>query len=120
MAKRTTRLRQVSVSELAKEAIGGAPDAPDLHPSDLENMDPPIVEKVDDHFQIVDGFHRISGVASYLLGEKESLNTRIEVVDATGYDEDVISAAAVPEGYGDMTQEEAIQELLDAARGGTR
>lgn len=108
MAKQMTKLRWIPVSELAKEALGGAPDSPDLHPSDLGGMDLPIVEKVDGRFQIVDGFHRIAGVASYLLGEKESLNMRIKVVDATGYDEDVIAAAAVPEGYGDMAQEDAI------------
>jgi len=67
------------------------------------------------HADLIDGHHRLAGVCNWALGEGLDLSqVEVEVVDSTDLDEDLVAAAAVPEGYGSLDQDEAIERILES------
>ena len=65
----------------------------------------------DSILNIVDGFHRASGFAEGPLTEVEVIACRAEDDE----EDDLIAAAAVPEGFREMSQEDAIAEIRKRA-----
>ncbi len=102
--------KRIPLSEVAGEALSNADDSPDLDPSDLS--DPPIVVNDGRGYEIVDGLHRIAGMANWAEAEGKP-NVRIDVIDISGSHEAIIAAAAEPSGYR-LTQEEALAMIADA------
>ena len=63
--------------------------------------------------EIVDGYHRAAGYMAWARShgvDESDLSVRVLVVDDND-DPDVVGAAATPEGYAGMTQEDALAML---------
>jgi hypothetical protein len=112
--KRPKRVK-ISLWDLRFEAQQ-APDSPDLDPRDREG--PIVFEVANGQVTIVDGYHRTAGMINWALGEQLDLRSVfIDAIDVTGFTENIVAAAAVPEGAYGMSQEEAIEKIVKAARG---
>lgn len=118
MASKRARLTQVPLSALRAEALN-AEDSPDLDPEQYaQDLPPIIIEYSAGPLTIVDGYHRAAGMVNWAIGAGLKLNSVVvEVIDATRCDEDLVAAAAVPEGGYGMSQEDAIEEIEDQAFG---
>jgi hypothetical protein len=102
--------RRIPLSDVAREALSNTDDSPDLDPRDCG--DPPIVVDEGRGYQIVDGFHRIAGMANWAEAEGKT-NVRIDVIDVSDSHEAIIAAAADPSGY-KLTQETALEMIADS------
>lgn len=71
----------------------------------------PIIEcnEAGEPVDIIDGFHRIAGFAAAGLSEFRA------VCCTTDGSDDLVAAAASPDGYGDWTQKDAIAEIYRLA-----
>lgn len=117
------RLKKLTLGQLKAEARG-VEDAPDLDPLTYKtDLDPIIFERVRDgrtasseRIAIVDGYHRAAGLIGWAVAADLKLDSiQIAAIDVTGYDEDVVAAAA--DGFGGESQEEALLEILTATQG---
>lgn len=74
-------------------------------------VDLPIIEcnEAGEPVDIVDGFHRIAGFAAAGLSEFRA------VCCTTDGSDDLVAAAASPDGYGGWTQKDAIAEIYRLA-----
>ena len=73
----------------------------------------PIIVEVDEAgavVNIVDGFHRANGYADGGLGEVTAILVRAD----NEAEDNLIAAAAVPEGYNGVSQEDALAEIYAA------
>jgi hypothetical protein len=104
--KVVARLRRVPVSTFKREIYDV--ESSDLDPAD--GYEPPIVVDEGRGLEIVDGFHRIAGIAGWVEGEGLK-DTKIDVIDISGSDENLIAAAATPDGYRGLTQEAALEMI---------
>jgi hypothetical protein len=91
------RVGKVKLSALAKEARASA-EGTALDPSDYASNCPDIIiVREDGKLQIVDGFHRVSGMVAWAEEEGKDLGKiSIRAIFVTGTDESVISDAAEP------------------------
>jgi len=110
---------RIPLSEVAREALANVDDAPDLDPSDITEL--PIIVNEGGKYSIVDGFHRIAGMAGWAESEaRPTKGVKIDVIDISGSDEDVIGCAAEPGGRGrfrPLSQDEAIALIAEAIGG---
>lgn len=103
------------LSAVAMDAQSNAPDAPDLHPYDYEHFTAPVIVVRESHgWEIVDGFHRLSGLAGWAEGERvDPSSVLIRAIDITGTDEELIGLAAAP----GARQAKVIEAIAKIARG---
>jgi len=104
------RVGKVKLSALATEALASA-DGPTLDPSDYTlNCPDIIIVREDGKLKIVDGFHRVSGMAAWAEEEGKALDKiSVRAIFVTGTDESVIGDAAEP-----GPRQEAAIRLIEA------
>lgn len=107
------RFARFALSELSAEALSSMPDAEALDPDEYRrSVADVIVVREGESWSIVDGFHRVSGIANWAEAEGYDLAAvTIRVIDCTGTDERIIGLAAEPGEH----QARAIEAIEGAA-----